>query len=445
MANLSRRNLLALGAAGGAGALMAGCATPGMDSVNDEPTRDPADGPIRLSYWAWLKDLQLVADVWNAQNPNVQVDISWIPGGNSGGYQRIYGALAAGGGPDLAQVEMRTVPEFLLVNGLVDLRRYGIDEYADLYNESLWQQVSFVDGVYGIPQDSGPMGTFYRPDLLEEVGAGPPETWEDWFEVAREVRLAGPYMDTFNIADASWFAAIAQQAGASWLRVEDDEWVLNMTDDATLEVARFFDDAIDEDLVTLAYGQFSTPWYAAAANDQIATATSASWGEALLRGVSGSEGKWRVANMPRWDTGYDSSFLGGSTAAVTADSRYPKEAMEFAVWMTTSKEGIDAMIEHSGIGWSPSADYIGEHREGPEEYFGGQESNVEVFDPAAQPEAQNPDWSWWPITQQSFNILGDGFREKSGGLSFVDAVARAQDQIAATFESKGLSVRIEES
>lgn len=115
---------------------------------------------MRLTYWAWLKDFQNVADVWNAAHPTIQVDVVWIPGGNSGGYQKLYSALAAGGGPDLAQVEFRSIPEFMLVNGLVDLSRYGANDHAHLYDPTLWKQVSYTGGVYGIPQDAGPMGMF---------------------------------------------------------------------------------------------------------------------------------------------------------------------------------------------------------------------------------------------------------------------------------------------
>ncbi|WP_342371959.1 extracellular solute-binding protein [Propioniciclava soli] len=445
MTTMTRRNLLRLGALAGAGAVTAGCATPGTTSVNAEPTvpAAPAGETITLTYWAWLKDLQKVCDVWNAQNPHIQVQASWIQGGNAGGYQKLYSALAAGGGPDLGQVELRSLPEFMLVNGLVDLRRYGVDDYADRYNEALWQQVSYVDGVYGIPQDSGPMALYYRPDLLDAVGAAPPQTWAQWADVARAVRDTGAHLDCFNYADASWFAAMAQQAGARWLRVEDDSWVIALADETTLEVARFFDAAIDEGLLTTAYGQFSTPWFAAAANNDIAGLISASWGDALLQGVSGASGLWRVAPMPRWETGYASSFLGGSSAAVMANSRHPKEAMEFAVWMTTSPEGINAMIEHCGIGWSPASDYIGSAREGGSEFFGGQPYNTEVFEPAAAPAAQNLEWSWWPITQQSFNILADGFRAKAAGGTLVDAVVAAQGTIVRTFRNKGLTIREE--
>lgn len=446
MRQFTRRQALSLGLGAGAAAVLAGCATPGTTSVNSAPTIGAASAgeKIRITYWAWLKDLQKVADIWNAKNPNVQVDVVWIPGGNSGGYQKMYSALAAGGGPDIAQVELRTVPEFLLVNGLVDLSRYGADQYKDLYDETLWNQVTFTDSVYAIPQDSGPMGFYYQPEILESVGAEPPTTWDEWADIAKELRSAGGvYLESFPVSDASVFTAYATQAGANWLTAEDDGWVVNMTDEATLEVARFFDAAIDDDLVDTSSTPYSPGWFAAAAKGGIGACTSASWGDALIEGISGGEGKWRVAPMQRWSNlpdSFGSSFLGGSTAAVLANSKHPKEALDFAVWMTTSQEGIDALITNSGIGWSPAKGEIGSVREGAgSDFFGGQAYNTEVFEPATL--EQNTEWSWWPITQQSFNILSDGFRRKAAGVSLVDSVATAEKQIIQAFRDKGLTIR----
>jgi multiple sugar transport system substrate-binding protein len=109
--------------------------------------------------------------------------------------------------------------------------------------------------------------------------------------------------------------------------------------------------------------------------------------------------------------------------------------------MTTSREGIDAEISNSGIGWSPSPDFIGTPRQAPSEFFGGQRYHEEIFVPAAR--QQNQDWSWWPVTQQSFNILSDGFRKKASGISLVDSIATAEQQIMTVFKNKGLSIRKE--
>lgn len=441
MSSLSRRKVLGLGA--GAAALLAGCGTPGTTSVNAQPTIAPANGKVRLEYWAWLKGLDQVCAIYNQSQPNVQVDAVFIPGGNAGGYQKLYSALAAGAGPDIAQVEMRTLPEFLLANGLVDLKRYGAEQYADLYDPTLWNQVSYTGGIYAIPQDSGPTGLFYRPDLLEAVGAQPPTTWDEWAATGAELKATNVFMDVFPLSDASVFTAYATQAGAAWLRAEDDGWVIDMTDDATLQVARFFDKAIDDGIVTTSYTAFSPAWFAAAGSDGLACCTTGSWGDALIEGVSGAEGKWKVAAMPTWpgDTGYASSFLGGSTAAILANSAHPAEAVEFAVWMTTTPEGINALIEYCGIGWSPARDVIGDLREEPSAFFSDQNYNQEVFVPATLESSQNQDWSWWPVTQQSFNILSDGFRAKASGGTLVDAVAKAQDDIVQVFRNKGLTIR----
>lgn len=442
MRPLTRRQLLGLGL-GTAATALAGCATPGTTSVNAQPTIPSAGAgqPVKLTYWAWLKDLQKVADIWNAKNPHVQVEAVWIPGGNQGGYQKLYASLAAGGGPDLAQVEFRTIPEFLLVNGLTDLSRYGARQYADRFDPTLWHQASFTGGTFGIPQDSGPMGTFYQVEPFARVGASPRPgwTWDEWADAAAELRRLDVYIDCFPIADASVFAAFATQAGASWLTPTKDGWVINMRDDATMAVARFFDRAIERDLVTTAFTPYSPGWFAACANGKLASITDASWADALIQGVTGGKGKWKVAPMPVWPHGgYGSSYRGGSTTAVLANSRHPREATEFAVWLNSSREGIDGLIEHCGIGWSASSDYIGAARQKPSPFFSGQDYNRDVFAPAVK--QQNRHWSWWPVTQQSFNILSDEFRKRGAGQKLVDAVVRAEEQIIVAFKNKGLTI-----
>ncbi|RIJ59815.1 ABC transporter substrate-binding protein [Clavibacter phaseoli] len=443
--SISRRQALGVGAAAAGTLALASCSAPGGRLVNSDPVIPAAAAgeKVTLTYWAWLKDLQKVADVWNAQNPDIQVEAVWIPGGNAGGYQKMYSAITAGGGPDIGQVELRQLPEFLLANGLVDLTRYGVEEYRDKYDEALWKQVSFQDGVFGIPQDSGPMAFYYQPALLDQVGGQPPATWDDWAAISAEVRKtgAGNYLDCFPVSDASVFTSYATQAGANWFKVDGERWVVDMVDDRTMEVAAFFDKAIDDDVVNTSFTAYSPPWYAAAADAKIFGCTSASWGDALIQSVSGGEGKWRVAPMQTWsfDGAYGSSYLGGSTAAVLANSQHPVEALKFMTWMTTSPEGIDAMIQNSGIGWSPSPDYIGAPREQPSEFFSGQSYNEEVFVPAAK--EQNLDWTWCPLTQFTLNTLQDEFRRKlTSGQTLVESLPLAQEAVIEAFRNKGLRV-----
>ncbi|MCJ1714064.1 sugar ABC transporter substrate-binding protein [Curtobacterium sp. VKM Ac-2922] len=442
---ITRRQLFGFGIGAAATGLLAGCAVPGSTNVNKAALVPAAASgeTVTLTYWAWLKDLQKVCDVWNAKNPKIQVQANWIPGGNSGGYQKMYSALAAGGGPDIGQVELRQIPEFMLANGLVDLARYGAKDFQSKYDEAAWAQVEFVDGVYGIPQDTGPMGFYYQTAILEAAGGEPPSTWDEWKVLADKVRKTGKqnYLEVFPVADASPFAAYAQQAGARWFKVDGDEWVVDMTDDATMKVADFFDGCIDDGLVDTSAGAYSPGWYAACASGRIAAVTSASWGDALIESIQGGKGKWKVAPMQKWDaSGFGSSAIGGSSAAVLANAKHPKEALEFITWMTTSEEGINAMIQYCGIGWSPAKDYIGAQRQKPSAWFSGQNYNEDVFVPAAK--EQNVDWSWSPVTQSAFTSLQNQFRRKiTGNLKLSDAVELAQAEIVQSFKEKGLSVR----
>ncbi|MDO5662551.1 MAG: sugar ABC transporter substrate-binding protein, partial [Brachybacterium sp.] len=101
--------------------------------------------------------------------------------------------------------------------------------------------------------------------------------------------------------------------------------------------------------------------------------------------------------------------------------------------------GIDAMIEHSGIGWSPAADYIGEAREEPSEFFSGQRYNVDVIQPMA--EGQNLDWTWSPVTQRALAVMGDGMLDVVGGSGrFVDLLPQAQVEIIDIMRGIGLDV-----
>ena len=80
------------------------------------------------------------------------------------------------------------------------------------------------------------MGFYYQTAILEQAGGEPPTTWDEWSDLADKVRSTGKqnYLEVFPVADASPFAAYAQQAGARWFKVDGDEWVVDMTDDKTL-------------------------------------------------------------------------------------------------------------------------------------------------------------------------------------------------------------------
>jgi multiple sugar transport system substrate-binding protein len=439
MSRISRRTALAGSGAATMAAALAACAPPNPGSVNAEATIPATDGPVTITYWAWLKDLQKVADVFNASQDRIRVDTTWIPGGNSGGYAKILSAVAAGGGPDIAQVELRQVPEFALAGAIVDLTRYGFGDQADSYDPGALSQVKVGDSYWAVPQDTGPVATFYNREVLEgELGLTVPATWEDFREVAGTVQEAGKKLISLDPSDGSHPIAWVQQSGAVWFRPEGDGWIVDMTDEASMRVADFWDGILSEGLIGTGYGSYTTPWYAAAGSGDVLASISGSWSDALNKTVPDGSGKWGVAPMPTWEDGYASGGHGGSSAAVLANSKHPAEALEFLSWMCTDPAGIDAMIEFSGIGWSPAADYIGEIRQQPDEFFSGQNYNEEVIVPMA--EGQNLDWTWAPMMQRAQAIIGDGMTNAvNGTVPLADMFAESQKEIVSIMRDMGLN------
>jgi multiple sugar transport system substrate-binding protein len=383
-----------------------------------------------------------VADVFNQTQDRIQVEAVWIPGGDSGGYAKILSAVAAGGGPDIAQVELRAVPEFALAGALTEVGRYGASANEDKFDPGAFAQVKIGDNVWAVPQDTGPSATFYNREVLEdELGLEPPKTWDDFKEISAEVQKAGKTFMTLDPGDGSVLTMWAQQKGSNWFTPEGDTWTLHMTDDASLEVADFWDGVFKDGSISTAYGAFSTPWMAAAGSGDVLAYVGGSWGDALVESVPDASGKWAVADMPRWDDGFASGGLGGSSAAVLSTSEHPAEALEFLTWMCTDPAGIDAMIEFSGIGWSPAADYIGKARQEPSEFFSGQNYNEEVILPMAQD--QNLEWTWAPLMQRVNARLGDGMQSVvSGAQTFTKMLPEAQDDIAEIMTKIGLNVEV---
>ena len=415
------------------------CAPPNPGNVNAEPTIPPSDGPVTITYWAWLKDLQKVADAFNQTQDRIKVETTWIPGGSEGGYAKILSAVAAGGGPDVAQVELRQVPEFALAGALTNLNRYGFAEQTESFDPGALSQVEVGDTFWAVPQDTGPVATFYNREVLEgELGLAPPSTWDEFRETAEAVAEEGRSLITLDPSDGSYLIAWAQQAGAVWFRPEGDGWIVDMTDEASMRVAEYWDEILAAKIIGTSYGAFSTPWMAAAGEGDVLATISGSWSDALIESVPDGEGKWAVAPMPTWSDGYASAAHGGSSAAVLSTSRHPAEALEFLVWMCTDPAGIDAMIEYSGIGWSPAKDYIGEIRQQPSEFFSGQNYNEEVIQPMA--DGQNLDWTWAPLMQRAQDMIGNGMSTAvTGEVPLVDMLPQTQTKIVEIMREMGLN------
>ncbi|MEU6082956.1 sugar ABC transporter substrate-binding protein [Streptomyces sp. NPDC047108] len=433
----ARRAVLGGAAAAAAGLALAGCGDSGEGG--GEPRGRRKGQKITLTFWSWVPGIDKPVALWNKSHPEVQVKLEKVSAVGGAQYAKMHAAIKAGNPPDLGQIEYPVVPSFLLDNGLLDLTEFGAADVKGKFEGWQWQQSVFGKSVFAVPQASGPMGLFVRQDLFDRWDIGTPETWDAYEAAAKALRRKGAWIETFSATNGNRFAGFAWQAGARWFRTEGETWVVSIDDAPTRKVADYWESLVKRKLVKTIPDR-QNAWYKDIQTGAIAAWAGASWGDALLVGnAPKTAGKWRVAPLPQWRKGGNAAAnWGGSTTSVFRGTKYPQDAVDFAVWLNTDPASIKLLID-GGYGW-PSAvsGWSNADLEGQRDFFGGQEYST-VFRAAGK--AVDTSWQWGPAMDTLYQRLGDAFTEALGdGGSFRSVLTTVQRQTVQDLKAKGLKV-----
>ncbi|WP_062077565.1 ABC transporter substrate-binding protein [Demequina globuliformis] len=376
----------------------------------------PAGEDVTLSFTTWIPGIEGVVDIWNEQNPDIQVEVQTGPNGLGGTYQNFFNQIEAGNAPDLGQIEYDALPNFRVQGGLEDLSACEDVVAAESeFVEWTWSQVTLGEesSIYGIPQDSGPMAMFYRKDLFEENGIEIPTTWDEYAEAAAQVREAGGYITNFSQTDINQFAGFVWQADGQWFSTEGDEWTVELDSDPSLAVADYWQGLLDEDLVAT-YPAWTDEWNNAYNSSEVWTWVSAVWGaNSIASGAPDTAGNWAVAPAPQWEEGgTDAGNWGGSSTAVLKGSEHMYEATKFALWLNTSEEALTALNEAANLYPATIAGLeLPVLKEGVEFY--DDQPIYDVFAEAAKQVV--PDFTWGPTMTQVYADASDGFKAAATG------------------------------
>jgi multiple sugar transport system substrate-binding protein len=395
---------------------------------------------VTLEFWSWVPNIEAAVDLWNQTHPNVKVNFTRTAAGTDA-YNKLKTTVAAGtGAPDVAQVEYQYLTS-MVVGGVVEPITEEAASAKDKFVDWTWQQVSLGGDVYAIPQDIGPTGMYYRKDIFDQYGIAVPTTWEEFRTAAEKLHAADPskYITTFSPSDGGWFASLAWQNGAKWFGTSGEAWQVTLNSPETKQVADYWQDLIDRDLVKVETG-FTPAYYKNLDDGTVATWISAAWSVGNLKtNVAGSSGKWAVAYLPQWTAGKKTtSNWGGSTTALIKGSQHRKEAVEFATWLNSDPGSLDLLIREGGL--FPAA------KEGqtlpalldPNPYFNGQVVNETFVE-----SAQNVDvsWTWGPTIDQLYADLGDSFTASTNGNGTLSAALDSvREKTVADLKGKGLAV-----
>jgi len=424
-------------------ALLVTACSGGTDPETDGGSSSAPPGEtVELTFWTWAPGMEEIVGVWNEANPDIQVTVQTQDGGDPAVTKLLTAIQAGSGAPDIMQTEYQKIPTLVASDALADLAGDLPDDVVSHYPEGVWNSVTLgTDAVYGIPQDSGPMQFYYRADIFAEMGLAVPTTWQEYADVAAQVRAADPskFLGTFSANDAGWFTGLAQQAGASWWGIDGDAWTVSIDDEATLRVAEYWGGLVADGVID--NKPMYTPEWNAALNDgsQIGW-LSAVWAPGVLAGnAADTAGLWEMAPMPQWDVDNPSTGnWGGSATSVTSQSQHVAEATKFILWMNSSQEGVNLLAD-SGL---YPADIPGqvEALADPPEFFANQPDFYEL---AGQTAETAGNFTFGPNVNVTYSAYNDAFAraaEAKDAAAFVEAVHEMQQVTVDDLKNTGFSV-----
>ncbi|MFF1546479.1 ABC transporter substrate-binding protein [Streptomyces sp. NPDC058291] len=441
MPNTKRRRLLVRGAASALAVTLGATALAACGSSDDDSGAE--SGPVSLTYWTWTPGMDKVVDLWNkgqGKKDRITVTVKKQASGDTL-VTKILTAHKAGKAPDLVQAEYQALPTLVSNDALADIAK-NVGDAKSKFAEGVWQQTTLgTDAVYAVPQDIGPMMFYYRADLFKQYGLTVPSTWEQFAETARALKKKAPDKDltTFSANDSGLFAGLAQQAGAKWWTTSGDKWKVGIDDAATKKVADFWGGLVKEGAVD------DQPMYTPAWNKALDTGKQIAWVSAvwapgtLTTAAPDAKGKWAMAPLPQWsNSGNVTGSWGGSSTAVTTDSRHKEAAAEFAAWLNTDGEALNALAKEGGIYPASTSAQLSGAFTTPPDYFSNQ---ADFYTLAAKIAKTTAPSAWGPNVNVAYTTFKDAFGAAAKNKSdFSAALEKMQATTVADLKKQGFEV-----
>ena len=402
-----------------------------------------ADAPATLTLWAWTPNTQTQVDLFEKAHPKIKVKLV-NAGQGTPEYTKLRTALKAGSGaPDVVQVEFQYIPTFSITKDLVDLNQYGADKVKGDFPDWVWSLVA-PDGkaAYGIPWDTGPMGFMYRKDLLAKAKVAVPTTWDEFRAAAKKYHAADPKSYLIDLApgQGGQLLALMAQAGSRPFKVTGDTVNIKVNDANAKKWAALWTQ-INRDGSLATDPDFNDAWYKGLSTGKYAGWLAAAWGPVFLQGTAANtSGKWAVAEMPQWNAGEHVSVnWGGSTLAVTKQSKTPAQSAELAKWLMTDDQSA-LLFSTKQFLFPSKTDILSNpaYVDQKVDFFGGQQVNklyASFSDNVAK------DYTWSPfqdyVYQQMNETLGKAITAKGDLGASLDAL---QAKLVSYAKAQGFTV-----
>ncbi len=401
-----------------------------------------------ITWWSWVPNAQTEVSIFEKYYPNIKVKLV-DAGAGSTEYQKFSTVVQAGAGvPDVVMLEFDMMPQYINMGALADISQY-VGNLKSKFTPWTWNQVSVGSKVYGIPEDTGPMGLFYQSSVFSKYHLSVPTTWSQFEQEALNFHKKDPkqYFAYFSNNDGQWMTGLLWQAGVTPFQGSGNNWKVDIDTPQAVKVFTMWQNLVKAGAVqNIAAG--SPEWQKNINSGLYATAVGSAWydSETLVPYDHNlTKHKWRAAIIPQWSPGntMDGDW-GGSVQAVTKVSKYPEAAAIFAAFINAAPVELThdvAPAKDGGGGLFPAAiaGFNIPAFKAPNPALDNQPANVDIFEKESS--RVNTKFQWSPWTSYVFNELQTEIEKAfTGKESVQQALANVQQQVVNYARSQGYNV-----
>ncbi|WP_119069941.1 ABC transporter substrate-binding protein [Aggregatilinea lenta] len=288
-----------------------------------------------------VEDLQTIIDAFEAENPNITIEVSSAPFADY--FTLLEADLVGGDAPDVFELNFESFVSYAANDVLLDLTPY-VSGDAPYYPRAL--EAFQSDGAqYALPESFSTVLLFFNKDLFDQAGIDYPTaewTWDDAMTAAQAIRALGDDVWGIYSPIQFWeFYKKAAQNNCAFFNADMTESTLNSPECVTaLETMVSF---VNEDVMP------DQTELAGVANEEL-----------FLQGKLGMDviGIWQFAAFADAPFAWDIQLEPGAAqkahhffangVAVSADSEHPEEAAAWAQFLTSSEIAATVRID---AGW----------------------------------------------------------------------------------------------
>jgi len=195
---MTRRKMAGIASVAITGLMLAACGngdTSGESSGSRANGAPASEGVIELTFWHGYTEadgdvLETIIDEFNESQSDIQISTEINPWDVID--DTLLPALSAGTGPQIVAMPAERLPVYADRGAFASLDDFYADPQSNTaaLNPGAEQMIVVNETHYGVPTGFVPLALYYNKDLFAEAGVdGPPTTWDEWIDTARELTI----------------------------------------------------------------------------------------------------------------------------------------------------------------------------------------------------------------------------------------------------------------